>query len=72
MTYGPGMAFLSISSPPWTPTLDEHTIQWEVDPGGWCGDPNRENNAMERSFTVSEPPTMLPGWEPPAGGRVDL
>lgn len=76
VTYQPGMAFLSVSSPPWTPTPGQHTIRWEVDPDKVYNDPNRANNVMEATFIVTQtapqpppgqtqPPQLPGGIEPP-------
>ena len=80
VTYQPGMAFLSVPSPPWTPTLGQHTIRWVVDPDKKYNDPNWANNVMEATFTVTEtPPSRLlppPGQAqpppPPAGEAFDF
>ena len=82
VTYQPGMAFLAVSSPPWTPTLGQHTVSWVVDPDKQFNDPNRANNLMKATFTVTAtppqppppPPTPLGQTQPqpPAGQPFDF
>lgn len=54
LTYEDGMAFLAAKSPPWTPTLGDHTVRWEVDPDHQYNDGNPANNVLEQKFTVFE------------------
>ncbi len=65
VTYQPGMAFLSVPSPPWTPTLGQHAVRWEVDPDKKYNDPNRANNVMDATFTVTATPPQP--QQPPQG-----
>jgi hypothetical protein len=60
VTYQPGMAFLAVSFPPWTPTLGQHTVSWVVDPDMQFNDPNRANNMMKTTFTVTATPPQPP------------
>lgn len=77
VTYQQGMTFLPVPSQPWTPTLGDHKIKWEVDPNHQYNDANPANNVMESTFTVSETPPLPPPSEvtpppPPAGEEFDF
>ena len=80
VTYQPGMSFLAVPSPPWIPTVGQHTVKWEVDPDKNYNDPNLANNVMEATFSVTEappqPPPQPPGQTPlpppPAGETFDF
>jgi hypothetical protein len=69
-----GMTFLAVSSPPWMPTLGQHTVRWEVDPDHEYDDPSRDNNVRELRFTVTESPRLPEGYpteEQPTGEEFD-
>ncbi len=72
VTYQPGMAFLSVSSPPWTPTLGQHTVSWVVDPDMQFNDPNRANNMMKATFNVTSTPPQPPPGQTQPGGAFDF
>lgn len=74
VSFEDGMAFLAVTSPPWTPVLGQHTVRWEVDPDHEYEDPNRGNNVRELRFTVTEAPRLPEGYpteEQPTGGEFD-
>lgn len=80
VTYQPGMAFLAVPSPLWTPTVGQHTVKWQVDPDKNYNDKNWANNVREATFTVTEtqpqpPPPPLGEAQPPpppAGEAFDF
>jgi hypothetical protein len=63
VTYDDGIAFLSVTSAPWVPTLGEHTIRLEVDPDHDYDDPHRANNVLELTFSVTETPPVPEGYD---------